>query len=264
MSAPAQDSPTLATVVATVNGTDITLAHVLNARRNLPDQYRELPDAVLFEGLIDQLVQQTLLADAAGDTPTWVTSSAENEERQLMAGIEVDRVADAAISETALEAAYAERFSGAEEEVEFDASHILVDTQDQAQELVTALEGGADFATLARENSTGPSGPSGGALGWFGRGQMVAPFEEAVVEMEVGGISAPVQTQFGWHVIKLNDSRVKERPTLDQLRDELSASIQQAAVTTRLAALQADADITRNDGDIDASVLSTLPLFASE
>jgi len=80
------------------------------------------------------------------------------------------------------------------------------------------LADGADFATLAKERSTGPSGPRGGELGWFGTGQMVPEFEQAVIGLEDGAVSEPVQTQFGWHVVKRNDSRNKSAPSLDEVQ----------------------------------------------
>ena len=105
---------------------------------------------------------------------------------------------------------------------EFKARHILVDTQSEALSLVEELQGGADFVTLAKEKSTGPSGPSGGDLGWFTAQSMVKPFSDAVAAMEDGAFTAaPVQTQFGWHVILREDSRDSTPPPLDSVREGL-------------------------------------------
>ena len=129
-----------------------------------------------------------------------------------------------------------------------------METEDEAKELVQGLKDGADFAELAKEKSTGPSGPNGGDLGWFTTGMMVAPFEEAVVAMEDGDISDPVQTQFGWHVINLIQTRMSEAPSLDSLKDELSAEIQDEAIRTKLESLEADATVERTEG-IDAAAM---------
>ncbi|MEM8802624.1 MAG: peptidylprolyl isomerase, partial [Pseudomonadota bacterium] len=147
-------------------------------------------------------------------------------------------------------------------EVEFNASHILVETEDEAKALITELEGGADFAQLAMDKSTGPSGPRGGELGWFGLGAMVAPFEEAVATMEPGAISAPVQTQFGWHVIKLNETRVKNAPPLEQVQAQLSDEIRRVAIEGLVEELTAGAEITRATAEeIDPALLDSFELL---
>ena len=134
-----------------------------------------------------------MAAQAGGDTPDRVRLALENERRALMAAEHMDVVLADAVTEDAVAAAYEKTYAGAAPEREFDASHILVETEDEAKALVTELDGGADFAELAKEKSTGPSGPRGGALGWFGTGQMVPEFENAVKDMEVGAVSAPDQ-----------------------------------------------------------------------
>jgi len=203
------------TVVATVNGTEITLGQLIVSRAQLPQQYLQLPDDVLYDGLLDQLIQQQLLADTVESTPRHVALALVLEERSLLAGQAIEDVSLEAVTDEAIAAIYESRFGAAEPEPEFDASHILVETEEEAIAIIARLESGADFATTAQEVSTGPSGPSGGALGWFGMGMMVPEFEAAVVDMEIGAISAPVQTQFGWHVIKLNDTREKPAPDID-------------------------------------------------
>ncbi|NCF73996.1 MAG: hypothetical protein GWP67_10895 [Gammaproteobacteria bacterium] len=111
---------------------------------------------------------------------------------------------------------------------EFKARHILVDTQAAATALIEELQGGADFVELAKEHSTGPSGPSGGDLGWFTVQTMVEPFSDAVAAMEDGAFTAePVQTQFGWHVILREDSRESAPPSLDSVRDAIKQRIEQ-------------------------------------
>jgi len=261
-SAIAQDATTAETVVATVNGTDITLGHMIVLKQRLPEQYRQLAPEILFDGILDQLVQQTLLGQQTDELQLGTRLTLENEERALRANEEIQRIALAAMTDEALQAAYDETFGAAEPTSEFNASHILVETEEDAQALIVELEGGADFAELAKEKSTGPSGPRGGELGWFGPGAMVAPFEEAVMTMEVGAISAPVQTQFGWHVIKLNESREAAAPTLDQVRGELADQIQRDAIEGHVTALTDGADVTRKTvEDVDPALLDDLSLL---
>lgn len=261
----AQEEMTADTVIASVNGTEITLGHVIVLRNQLPQEYHSLPDAVLFEGIISQLVEQTLLADYAeanvADIPREVGLALENERRALYAGVLIEEIAGRDVSDEAIQAAYDAQYGNLPPEPEFNASHILVETEEEAAALIEALAGGAVFAELAKEKSTGPSGPNGGELGWFGLGVMVEPFEEAVVGMDVGDISAPVNTQFGWHVLILNETRDKPAPTLDETRVALMDGLRQAAVEAEIAALKEGADITVPDADFDASLLRDTSLL---
>lgn len=259
----AEDAPSANTVVATVNGEDITLGHMIVVRAGLPEQYRNLPDNVLFTGILDQLIQQTALSQNAGDTiPNRVAVALDNERRSLMAAEEIDRVLGEAVTDEALQKAYDERYAGAAPEQEYDASHILVETEEEAAALIVSLNDGADFAELAKEHSTGPSGPRGGALGWFGKGMMVPEFETAVAGMEAGAVSAPIQTQFGWHVIKLNDTRAKDAPTLDEVRAELQNEISQKTVEAYIEELTTKATIERmTEGEIDPALVKDITLL---
>ena len=257
--AAAQDADT---VVATVNGTDITVGHMIVARATLPAQFQELPDEVLFNGILEQLVQQTLLAQSFdGDLPPRAVLSLENETRSLTAGEALELVLADALTPAAIEAAYQERFEGVEAEQEYNASHILVETEEAAKAIKEEIEGGADFAAVAREKSTGPSGPNGGQLGWFGKGAMVPSFEAAVIGLEAGQISDPVQTQFGWHVIILNETRVQERPALEDIRAELEEQVRATTLDAHIAELEAGAQINRDGaGDVDPALLKDMSL----
>lgn len=256
----AQDEPALDTVVATVNGTDITLGHMIVARAGLPQQYQQLPDEVLFNGILDQLIQQTALADTyEGELPARVTLSLDNESRSLTAGEVIEQVMVEPLDEAAVTAAYEEQYANAEQGEEYNASHILVETEEEAKAIKEELDNGADFAQMARDKSTGPSGPGGGSLGWFGKGMMVPSFEEAVVALEKGAVSDPVQTQFGWHVILLNDTRKTEAPELEAVREELELQIRQTRVQTRIEEITAEAAVERSGAEgIDPSVLKNV------
>ena len=249
------------TVVATVNGTDITLGHMIVLRDALPAQYQSMPDDVMFEGLLEQLVQQSVLAQQVDKPDAMITLRLENERRTLMAGSTIQALVSAAITDETLQAAYDARFADAEPTREFNASHILVETEEAAAALITELDGGADFAELAIANSTGPSGPNGGELGWFGPGMMVKPFEDAITDIEVGQVSVPVETQFGWHVIKLNEERIKDAPALEEIREELAGEIQQKTIEQALEELTASADISQPDlSALDPVIIRDLSL----
>ena len=259
----AQDTLTADSVVATVDGTEITLGHMLMIRASLPEQYQQLPDEVLWDGILDQIVQQTVLSQQdTGEESRRVQLALENERRTLMAAQVIEGIVDEAVTDEAIQSYYEENYVQADAAQEYNASHILVETQEEAAEIVEELEGGADFAEVAQERSTGPSGPNGGQLGWFGAGMMVPEFQAAVEELEVGAISEPVQTQFGWHVIKLNETRDQEAPALDTVRAEIEGQLSQQAVTQRIEELTAEADVSRTaKEDIDTSVLSNIELL---
>jgi peptidyl-prolyl cis-trans isomerase C len=266
MPAQAQDQANemdLDSVVATVNGEDITLGHMLMVRSTLPEQYQQLGDDALWDGILDQLVRQAALAQDENAVETKrVTLAIDNERRALLAGEVVKAIAEDAVTDEAVQAAYDADYTGEDMGKEFNASHILVETEEEAQALVEELNGGADFAELAREKSTGPSGPNGGELGWFSAGMMVEPFQAAVETLEDGAVSEPVQTQFGWHVIKLNESRAKEAPALDEVRGEIEMSLQQQAVEKYIDETLASAEVTRMDkSEADVSALSNMQLL---
>ena len=253
----AEDSADANTIVATVNGTQITLGHLILARQALPEQYSNYPAEMLFKGLLDQLVQQTLLAQStSGEVSMRMELEMENQRRMLLAGAAIDTVMAMNISEDDVQQMYQAEFVNAESGAEYNASHILLESEEGALALVSALEGGADFADLAKEKSTGPSGPDGGQLGWFGPGMMVPEFEQAVQSLEVAAVSAPVQTQFGWHLIKLNDSRAMAAPSLSQARPEIEMRLRQSGTEAHIQSLVDGAQVTRiEDGKIDPALL---------
>ncbi|QMU59379.1 MAG: peptidylprolyl isomerase [Boseongicola sp.] len=249
-------------VVASVNGTDITLAHMIVLKQRLPEQYQQLPPNVLFDGILDQLVQQTLLGQDGDDLTIGSRATLDNEERLLRASQVMQELSEQASTDAALQATYDASYGAIEPETEFNASHILVDTEEEAIALVDQLNGGADFALLAQEKSTGPSGPNGGQLGWFGIGAMVPPFEAAVIALDPGNISAPVQTQFGWHVVRLNEKRQKDAPTLEQVRGEIEQQVQRQAIEARAMELTETATISRMTVDqIDPALLDDISIL---
>lgn len=257
------EGPSADTVVATVNGTDITLGELIITRNQLPAQYQQLPDDMLFSGVLDQLIQQQLLADTMEATPSRVETALINNRRSLMAGEAITALVDAAVTDEAIEALYAETFLSGPAVTEWNASHILVETEEEALAAIARIEAGEEFAAVATELSQDPgSGANGGNLGWFGPGMMVAPFEEAVAATEVGAISAPVESQFGFHVITVLETREQEPPALENISDELAAQIQEQALTSELETLTEAAEIVMpEEGAFDPAILRDLTLL---
>lgn len=259
----AEDAPTADTVIATVNGTAITLGHMIAARETLPEQYKTLPPDVLFKGILEQLIQQTVLQQSVeGQLTKGQTLQLENENRGFVSGVALQQVVTGAVTDEALQAAYDARFKDAVPQTEYNAAHILVETKEKADELKAQIEGGADFAELAKANSTDPgSGANGGDLGWFGTGMMVKPFEDAVVAAEVGKVAGPIETQFGWHLILVKETRAAAQPTLDDLREELAAEIEQKAIETKVTELTAAAKVEKPGEGIDPALIADTTLL---
>jgi peptidyl-prolyl cis-trans isomerase C len=250
------------TVVATVNGTDITLGDMIALRGQLPAQYQQLPDEVLFKGILDQLVQQTLLQQSMKGKLTKSDELAlANSERAFVASLALREAEKAAVTPEALKAAYDAKYAHFTPGTEYHAAHILVKSEKLAKEIKAKLDKGADFATLAKKYSTDGSAQNGGDLGWFQPDQMVKPFAEAVEKAKVGTVVGPVKTQFGWHIIKVEGSRPTKKPTLAQETPELSQELAKKAVTDTLAKLKDGAKVTEDVKGIDPSVLKNETLL---
>lgn len=168
-----------------------------------------------------------------------VAAQLELQENALLAQeVARDFIAKNVVTEEDIKAAYdAELAKGAPKE--FKARHILVETQSEASDLIKELDGGANFAELAKQKSTGPSGPSGGDLGWFTAERMVPEFSAAVAALEDGAYSPqPVQTQFGWHVILREESRDATPPTLESMRDAIKQALEQQKLQDYIESLR--------------------------
>ncbi|MEL6681707.1 MAG: peptidylprolyl isomerase [Pseudomonadota bacterium] len=250
------------TVVAKVGDTEITMGEVIIARTKLPAQYAQFPNDVLFQGLVDQLIQQQLLADAAEEVPSRIDYTLLNERRALLAAEVITDISETAVTEDDIVAAYEARFADVEETPEFRASHLLVETEEEAAAAKARIADGTAFADVARDVSTGPTGPNGGDLGWFGEGAMVPEFENAITALEVGGVSEPFETQFGWHVATLVEKRVKPQPTLEESRGQITAELREAAITARLEELAAEQAIVEPEaGQFDPNLINSLDLL---
>ena len=260
----AQDAPTRDTVVATVNGTEITLGEVILTTAQLPAQYQGAPAEFLYENVLNQLIQQQLLADTVETSPARVAIALANQERALLAGEAINSFLPDAVTEEALRAAYEANFSAENAATEYSAAHILVETEDEAKDVIARLDAGEAFADLAVELSKDPgSGANGGDLGWFVPEMMVAPFGETVAALEDGAISEPIQTQFGWHVILRNESRKQEAPAFEQVAQELQAQLENDAIEARLEGLNESATIERTDvSGFDPAIFGDISLLA--
>lgn len=244
------------TVVATVNGKDITLGEMLTVRNGLPAEYKQLPDDVLFNGILDQLVQQTALSQIGEGMMTHRDEIAlEVDRRAYLAGVVLDSTAKKAVTDEALQKAYDEKYAKAEPTKEYHAAHIIVPTEDEAKAIKAEIDGGKDFAEEAKAKSQDGAAANGGDLGWFALDKMVQPFADAVAGMKDGDIAGPIQTEYGWHVIKLYGTRMAEAPKLDDVRDQLTGDVRQKAVEDRVNETIAKAKVEKMTDGIDPAIL---------
>jgi peptidyl-prolyl cis-trans isomerase C len=242
------------TVVAIVNGKKVTRADVIASARSLPAEYQDKIDAI-FPALIDRIVDLTLLAEEGRkqnlqDDPE-VKARLEQITNQVIQEVLIRRHLKAMMTEDAIKARYEKYVAEQPAQTEVRASHILVATEDEAKDIIRQLDGGADFAALAKEKSTDPSAKqNGGDLGYFTAGEMVPEFSQAVFAMEKGESSkAPVKSQFGWHVIKVVDKRQKPPPTLEDSHGQIEEMLSGELVTAYLTTLRSSATVEKFNPD---------------
>lgn len=235
------------TVVAELNGTPITYGELAEFQKTIPSA-AAMDTAQILPRLIEFYVDQQLIAEAAEgrglENDPQVQEQLERLKAQMVQQAYLrDEIADR-VTEDKIRAAYDTRVKDMEQETELRARHILVKTQDEAEAIRREISDGAKFEDVAREKSTGPSGPQGGDLGYFVAGTMVPEFSEAAFAMEPGDVSDPVQTDFGWHVIKVEDRRMKPLPSYEELLPQIRDELSNEAVEMVMTELRGRATIT--------------------
>lgn len=252
--AAAQDSDTASgdgadanPVVAVVNGNEIRYDQVVESAKQLPLQYQQQFQRI-FPALLDRMVDMELLGEAALDSDVQQTEAFKERmaavREQVAREVWLNQKIDDYITQERLQAAYEQYKQDNPPQQQVKASHILVEEKELAQKLIDQLGEGAEFAELAAEHSTGPSGKQGGDLGFFGKGEMVEPFSNAAFKLDVGEVvDAPVETQFGWHVIKVTDKRTQEPDSFEEREAQLREQVRQQAVQSLLSDLREGAEI---------------------
>lgn len=234
-------------VIAVVGGENITQAELSYALEDMGEEISQIPVNERREFLVQMLVDMKVMAQAArkagmADTPTFASRKTYLEDRALRRAYLQDVMATE-VSQDQIQAAYDEAFKGFQAKDMFRARHVLLATEEDAKLVVAELDNGRDFAEVAKEKSTGPSGPQGGDLGYFSEGDMVPEFFEATRALEVGAHSGPVQSQFGWHVIKLEDRRPSTPPALEQVLPQIRQRVMVAKFEKLVEDLKAGTEI---------------------
>ena len=236
------------TVVAELNGETITLGDMTEFQKTVPTA-AEMEIKTILPQLLNFYIDQRLVITAARgrgleDDPK-VKEQLERLENELVRQAYLrDEISDRVTPE-AIELSYNKTMEAVVQEPEVKARHILVETEDEAEALLRDIADGAEFADLAMERSTGPSGPQGGDLGWFVAGTMVPEFTQAAFALQPGEMSpSPVKTDFGWHVIKVEDRRLKPVPTLAEMSDQIRDGLTDDAVESLMTELRGRATIS--------------------
>jgi peptidyl-prolyl cis-trans isomerase C len=252
-------------VVATVNGQPIRRSELEIAQQALPQQYRNMPLQAVFPALLDRIVDSKLVVadgrkNKVGDDAAFKKRLAFVEE-QVIQDFWLQHEIARKVTTERMQQRYGERLKSMPAEEEIHARHILVATEDEAKAMIAELKKGAAFDKLAKEKSTDKaSGAEGGDLGWFKKSDMVKEFAEAAFALKKGELSeAPIKTQFGYHVILLEDRRKAPPPAFEELSEQLREELAREAVTAMLTQLRANAKIekfTIDGGKPEAAVPS--------
>jgi len=235
-------------VVARVNGRDILRSQIVEMQQSLPAQFRDLPLKELFPILLRQLVDTRLVAEAARsarlDQDEQVKKRINTLTDRVLEQAYVEREVKKEVTDERLRSRYQAIAKEFKPTPQVRARHILVASEGAARAVIADLDKGGDFARIARDKSSDGAAQRGGDLGYFGQGDMVPAFAGAAFKLKPGEYTkAPVQTQFGWHVIRVEDQRTYAGPSFEEAREELHAAATQEAAEKVVETLRGTANI---------------------
>ena len=238
-------------VIARVNGVDIKQSDLALAEEDVGADMQAASPEAKREHLISYLADIIMVTQAAdkknlADNPDFKRRLAFLRSKLLM-GYELQQEAKTALTDEALKQTYDEAVKSMSGQEEVHARHILVEGEDEAKAILEQLKGGADFAKLAKEKSKDPGAAEGGDLGYFTKDQMVPEFADVAFKMYPGQLSNPVKTQFGWHVIKVEDKRIKQPPEFEKVKDQIEAYLARKAQSDFITKLRQSAKVERFD-----------------
>ncbi len=257
-------APSPDTVIAKVGPDAIHYSDLQDAMQTLPEQLRAMPPAMLYPMLLDQLVDRDVIVQQAKkdhlqDDPK-VKQAIQQASNLALQNALLTREIQPALTPDAIQARYNKEYAGKAGDEQAHAEHILVPSEEKAKDIIAQLNKGADFSALAKANSTDPSAKeNSGDLGWFKKGDMLPEFSDAAFALKPGQVTqAPVHTRFGWHVIKLEATRVAPPPSIDEVRDEIRQQIIQEGVAKVLAS--AKEGVTVEKFNVDGSPYTPPPM----
>jgi len=242
----AQNAP----IVAQVNQEEISLETLIHAINDLPKDIQSQPFLNYYEDLLERVIDVRLISQEAkkinlADDAS-VKAAIEFVTEKILMQAYLAKYVQENITEESLKNSYENYIADVTSREEIKASHILLDTEEEAILIIKQLNNGESFEELAKIKSKGPSGPSGGELGWFGRGQMVPAFENEAFNLALEEISQnPVQTQFGWHVIKVFEKRIPEAPSYESIKVNLIQDNESRLISKKIQELRKAASIKK-------------------
>ncbi len=245
---PAADDP----VVARIDDTQIRRSDLLISLQLLPAQYRKMPLDAVYPFVLRQVIASTLIVRAARseglDQSESIRQRLEAIERRLVEGAYLEQASRGKVTEMAMRERYRLGTESLRGKEELRVRHILLKNKREAASIIAKLSEGADFAKLAQNNSMGPSKTRGGDLGFMGRVAMVEPFADAAFGLEIGQVTPmPIQTRFGWHVIKLEDRRAIRIPSFEEMRPQLARQVRARIAFEIVKKLKRNANIVEFD-----------------
>ncbi|MBV8914955.1 MAG: peptidylprolyl isomerase [Acetobacteraceae bacterium] len=243
------------TVIAKVGNEELHASDLADAAQGLPEELRGLPPNMLYPMLLDQLVDRRVIVQEAKkqglqNDPAVQRAIARASDTVLQNALLTRDIAPT-LTDDAIKARYEKDYAGKPGEEEVRAAHILVPDEAKAKDIIAQLDKGADFAALAKANSTDPSAAqNSGELGWFKKADMLPEFSEAAFALQPGEITkTPVHTRFGWHVVKLEERRTAPPPPFEQVRDEIRQQMIQEGVQKVLAQARQGVEIQKFNQD---------------
>jgi peptidyl-prolyl cis-trans isomerase C len=236
-------------VVAKINGIEIRQSDLALAEEELGPNLPQMDDAMKRSNLIDYIIDMKLIAKVAdekklGDSEDFKRRLGFARERLLM-DREMSALGKAAVTDEAMRKVYEEAAKQIESDVEVHARHILVEKEDEAKQIIADLKKGGNFAEIAKAKSKDPGAADGGDLGFFTKEQMVPEFSAVAFKLEPGQISDPVKTQFGWHVIKVDEKRNRKAPEFDKVKGQIETFVMRKAQAEYVTKLREGAKIER-------------------
>jgi peptidyl-prolyl cis-trans isomerase C len=247
--APALAAESADPVVATVNGQDVKQSDVVALQQTIP-QLRQVPTEMVFDQLLDHLISTRLIVAEARkqnlQNDPEVKARLQEVENQVLQQVYLKKAVEPQLTEAALKKRYEETIKNAPAKEEVHARHILLPSEDEAKAVIAELDKGKSFEDVAKEKSKGPSANTGGDLGYFTKDEMVPEFADAAFKLKPGEYTkAPVKTQFGWHVIKVEDKRTAPPAKFEDVKDEMKEQIAEELASKMVEQLRAKAEIKK-------------------
>ena len=256
-----QDSLSADTPFVEVNGKVIKFGSAIIAFSKIQQSNINFDQKTIFSQIVQQLVNEELLSQKIEKENQLTLLALEHEKRSAKAAQMVSKILKNFPSDELVSSAYQGLTDQLKGSLEYNASHILVNEEDQAKNILKDLNEGKDFADLAKKHSVGPTAKNGGKLNWFDLNTMVPEFSTALMVLSEGDVSQPVKTKFGWHVIKLNETREKKIPSLEKVRPQLVQNLRQRKINDYLNSLSQNSEINFLGKDINPNEITNLQLL---